>query len=103
MSYRGSRSIGYIGGESPEAFRMMRRLYDPLIKREENFMTMAWESAELGWSEFPIRVNCFGCLDGARCCLATWPASLACIGRKHRISSTSTARFFFRQPSLGVY
>jgi len=36
-----------IGGESPEAFRMMRRLYDPLIKREENFMTMAWESAEL--------------------------------------------------------
>ena len=24
-----------IGGESPEAFRMMRRLYDPLIKREE--------------------------------------------------------------------
>src|SRR6266550_3449671 len=36
-----------IGGESPEAFRMMRRLYDPLIKREENFMTMNWESAEL--------------------------------------------------------
>jgi UDPglucose 6-dehydrogenase len=36
-----------IGGESPEAFRMMRRLYDPLIKREENFLTMAWESAEL--------------------------------------------------------
>ena len=36
-----------IGGESPEAFRMMRRLYDPLIKREENFMTMSWESAEL--------------------------------------------------------
>ncbi|QOV92145.1 UDP-glucose dehydrogenase family protein [Humisphaera borealis] len=36
-----------IGGESPEAFRMMRRLYDPLIKREDNFMTMNWESAEL--------------------------------------------------------
>jgi UDPglucose 6-dehydrogenase len=36
-----------IGGESPEAFRMMRRLYDPLIKREENFMTMNWESSEL--------------------------------------------------------
>jgi len=36
-----------VGGESPEAFRMMRRLYDPLIKREESFMTMAWESAEL--------------------------------------------------------
>src|SRR5687767_9544010 len=36
-----------IGGESPEAFRMMRRVYDPLIKREENFMTMNWESAEL--------------------------------------------------------
>jgi UDPglucose 6-dehydrogenase len=36
-----------IGGESPEAFRIMRRLYDPLVKREENFMTMAWESAEL--------------------------------------------------------
>ena len=36
-----------IGGESPESFRMMRRLYDPLIKREESFMTMAWESAEL--------------------------------------------------------
>src|SRR6476619_3704716 len=36
-----------IGGESPEAFRMMRRLYDPLVKREENFMTMNWESAEL--------------------------------------------------------
>ena len=36
-----------IGGESPEAFRMMRRLYDPLIKREENFLTMNWESAEL--------------------------------------------------------
>ncbi len=36
-----------IGGESPEAFRIMRRLYDPLVKREENFMTMNWESAEL--------------------------------------------------------
>jgi UDPglucose 6-dehydrogenase len=36
-----------IGGESPEAFRMMRRLYDPLIKSEENFLTMNWESAEL--------------------------------------------------------
>jgi UDPglucose 6-dehydrogenase len=36
-----------IGGESPEAFRMMRRLYDPLVKREENFMTMSWESGEL--------------------------------------------------------
>lgn len=36
-----------VGGESPEAFRMMRRLYDPIIKREETFMTMGWESAEL--------------------------------------------------------
>src|SRR4051794_18449992 len=36
-----------VGGESPEAFRMVRRLYDPLVKREENFMTMNWESAEL--------------------------------------------------------
>src|SRR5437868_1043148 len=36
-----------VGGESPEAFRMMRRLYDPLIKSEENFLTMNWESAEL--------------------------------------------------------
>ncbi len=36
-----------IGGESPEAFRQMRRLYDPLIKREENFLTMNWESSEL--------------------------------------------------------
>jgi UDPglucose 6-dehydrogenase len=36
-----------VGGESPEAFRMMRRLYDPLIKSEENFLTMGWESAEL--------------------------------------------------------
>src|SRR5947209_9263338 len=36
-----------IGGESPESFRIMRALYDPLIKREENFLTMNWESAEL--------------------------------------------------------
>jgi UDPglucose 6-dehydrogenase len=36
-----------IGGESPEAFRMMRRLYDPWVKREENFIPMTWESAEL--------------------------------------------------------
>jgi UDPglucose 6-dehydrogenase len=36
-----------IGGESPEAFRMMRRLYDPLVRREENFLTMNWESSEL--------------------------------------------------------
>jgi UDPglucose 6-dehydrogenase len=36
-----------VGGESPECFRMMRRLYDPLIKREENFLTMNWESSEL--------------------------------------------------------
>jgi UDPglucose 6-dehydrogenase len=36
-----------VGGESPEAFRMMRRLYDPLVKREEHFITMNWESAEL--------------------------------------------------------
>jgi UDPglucose 6-dehydrogenase len=36
-----------IGGESPDAFRMMRRLYDPWVKREENFITMNWESAEL--------------------------------------------------------
>src|SRR5438445_7830842 len=36
-----------VGGESPEAFRMMRRLYDPLVKREENFLTMSWESSEL--------------------------------------------------------
>jgi UDPglucose 6-dehydrogenase len=36
-----------IGGDSPEAFRMMRRLYDPLVKREENFLTMNWESSEL--------------------------------------------------------
>jgi UDPglucose 6-dehydrogenase len=36
-----------VGGESPEAFRIMRRLYDPIVKREEHFMTMAWESAEL--------------------------------------------------------
>src|SRR5437764_510208 len=26
---------------------MMRRLYDPLVKKEEAFMTMNWESAEL--------------------------------------------------------
>src|SRR5437667_392704 len=32
---------------TPEAFRMMRRLYDPIVKREEAFMTMNWESAEL--------------------------------------------------------
>jgi UDPglucose 6-dehydrogenase len=38
-----------VGGESPESFRMVRRLYDRLIKqeREESFMTMNWESAEL--------------------------------------------------------
>jgi UDPglucose 6-dehydrogenase len=36
-----------IGGESPEAFRIMRRLYDPLIKSEDTFLTMNWESAEL--------------------------------------------------------
>jgi UDPglucose 6-dehydrogenase len=36
-----------VGGESPEAFRMMRRLYDPIVKPEEVFMTMNWESAEL--------------------------------------------------------
>jgi UDPglucose 6-dehydrogenase len=36
-----------VGGDSPEAFRITRRLYDPIIKREENFLTMAWESAEL--------------------------------------------------------
>jgi UDPglucose 6-dehydrogenase len=36
-----------VGGESPEAFRQMRRLYDPIVKREEAFMTMNWESAEL--------------------------------------------------------
>jgi len=36
-----------VGGESPEAFRQMRRLYDPLVKPEENFFTMGWESAEL--------------------------------------------------------
>src|SRR2546423_9518114 len=35
-----------VGGESPEAFPMMRRLYDPPIKREENFLTMNWEPAE---------------------------------------------------------
>ena len=36
-----------IGGDSPDAFRIMRRLYDPIIKREEHFLTMSWESAEL--------------------------------------------------------
>ncbi len=36
-----------IGGESPEAFRIMRRLYDPLVKNEDSFLTMNWESAEL--------------------------------------------------------
>lgn len=36
-----------IGGDGPEGFRIMRRLYDPIIKREENFLTMNWESAEL--------------------------------------------------------
>ncbi len=36
-----------VGGDSPEAFRIMRRLYDPVIKKEESFMTMNWESAEL--------------------------------------------------------
>ena len=36
-----------IGGESPEAFRMMRRLYDPLVSPAENFYTMNWESSEL--------------------------------------------------------
>jgi UDPglucose 6-dehydrogenase len=36
-----------IGGESREAFQCMSRLYDPLVKIEERFMTMNWESAEL--------------------------------------------------------
>src|SRR5580700_4161656 len=36
-----------VGGESPEAFRQMRRLYDPLVSPAENFYTMNWESAEL--------------------------------------------------------
>lgn len=36
-----------IGGDTPESYRIMRRLYDPIIKREENFITMNWESAEL--------------------------------------------------------
>ena len=36
-----------IGGESPESFRIMRRLYDPVIRSEEAFLTMNWESAEL--------------------------------------------------------
>src|SRR5260370_37464779 len=36
-----------IGGESPEAFRMMRRLCDPLIKRVEEFLNMSLGSSEL--------------------------------------------------------
>jgi UDPglucose 6-dehydrogenase len=36
-----------IGGDNVEANRMMRRLYDPIVKPEEVFMTMSWESAEL--------------------------------------------------------
>src|SRR3954469_4012177 len=39
-----------IGGESAEAFRMIRRMYDPLIKTEaddQTFITMNWESSEL--------------------------------------------------------
>ncbi|HEV8604313.1 MAG TPA: UDP-glucose/GDP-mannose dehydrogenase family protein [Tepidisphaeraceae bacterium] len=36
-----------IGGDSPDAFRIMRGLYDPIIKQEEKFLTMNWESAEL--------------------------------------------------------
>lgn len=36
-----------IGGESAEAFRITRRLYDPIIRSEEIFLTMNWESAEL--------------------------------------------------------
>src|SRR5258706_4506841 len=36
-----------VGGKSPEACRMMRRLYDPFIKSEEDFLTMNWESSEL--------------------------------------------------------
>lgn len=39
-----------IGGESRESFRIMRRLYDPLVKsdtEEMSFLTMSWESAEL--------------------------------------------------------
>src|SRR3712207_5231382 len=36
-----------IGGASPAAFRMVRRLYDPRATREEKLMTMNWESAEL--------------------------------------------------------
>jgi UDPglucose 6-dehydrogenase len=36
-----------IGSEDVEAKRMMRRLYDPIVKPEEVFMTMSWESAEL--------------------------------------------------------
>jgi UDPglucose 6-dehydrogenase len=36
-----------VGGDSREAFLVMRRLYDPLVKPEEKFLTMGWESAEL--------------------------------------------------------
>jgi UDPglucose 6-dehydrogenase len=38
-----------IGSDSPEANRIMRRLYDPLVKPEDEdkFLTMGWESAEL--------------------------------------------------------
>jgi len=38
-----------IGSESVEANRIMRRIYDPLIKPEDEdkFLTMGWESAEL--------------------------------------------------------
>lgn len=36
-----------IGSDDVEAKRMMRRLYDPIVKPEEVFMTMSWESAEL--------------------------------------------------------
>jgi UDPglucose 6-dehydrogenase len=36
-----------VGGDSREAFLVMRRLYDPLVKPEEKFLTMSWESAEL--------------------------------------------------------
>src|SRR3954463_8163105 len=36
-----------IGGDSPQAFRMMRRLYDPLGQRRGKFLPMNWESSEL--------------------------------------------------------
>jgi len=36
-----------VGGQSTEAFRAMRRLYDPIVRREEHFLTMGWESSEL--------------------------------------------------------